>query len=52
LQKGHPSAHMAKFEIQCIRLTLELCSSKNIRNLPRVNTSNLKSYCRSATLLK
>jgi hypothetical protein len=32
---------MAKSEIQCTRLTLELCSSKNNRNLPRVNTSKV-----------
>ena len=41
LQKGHPSAPRVKSENSEIGLTLELCRSKNIKNLPRVSTSNL-----------
>jgi hypothetical protein len=33
--------HVAKSEIQCTGLTLELCSSKNTKNLPRVHTSKV-----------
>jgi hypothetical protein len=35
-----------------VGLTLGLCRSKNIENLPRVNTSNLLSYHRRTSLLK
>jgi hypothetical protein len=34
-----------------IGLTLGLCRSKNIKNLPRVSTSNLYSNVRGITLL-
>jgi hypothetical protein len=40
-KKGTPYIHVSKSKFSLIRLTLELCISKNTRNLPRVNTSNL-----------
>jgi hypothetical protein len=40
-KKDTPYIHVSKSEFSCIRLTLELCISKNSRNLLRVNTSNL-----------
>jgi hypothetical protein len=35
------SSHVAKSKIECTRLTLELCRSKNTKILPRVNTSKV-----------
>jgi hypothetical protein len=41
LQKGHSCAQEVKSENNKRGLTLGLCRSKNIENLPRVTTSNL-----------
>jgi hypothetical protein len=35
------TSHVTKFENQRTGLTLELCSSKNTKSLPRVNTSKV-----------
>jgi hypothetical protein len=37
-KKPFNSSYKTKSENSWIELTLELCRSKNIRNLPRVNT--------------
>jgi hypothetical protein len=52
LQKDHPCAQLVKSENSEVGQTLGLCRSKNIENLPRVNTSNLQSYERKTILIK